>query len=450
MAGKQMKRCVLMTFPMFFQEISLIHSGLLEKILSKYTVVLLVPPEYQKKKGIEEFFKGKDVEVRIFPAQPLKESLPARMIKSMLYMKNRKRISGFLKRHYQAMDRGLRISKKIKRKIMILLSRLFSERLLEALLNRYFCLKECDELFAEYNPALLLTCHPGNFYCEGELLRSAKKMSLPAFAIDTTWDMLDSGWLPKFDKFFVWGGQMKTEALLRHNYREDSAIISGPLRFDFYKHKEFLIDKETFVRNLGLGPERKLVTIMASRAIEDEYFYVNLIRQILEWDVKGLTKKRIQIVLREKPDVDLAKYQVFQNNPLVALDRPFSINNPSSIIQREELINLMNLLKHSDIIISVYSTLVLEACYFDTPLITLNFDSSQWFVERDFVQYLLAGDGTWVVRNQEELLKAINGYLENPRLKQEGRRRMLNDLCAGGACDAADIIMKEIEDSLKD
>lgn len=438
-----------MTFPMFFQEISLIHSGLLEKIISKYRVVLLLPPEYHRKKGLEEFFKGEDIEIRTFPSQPLKKSLFERIIKSMLYMKNRKRISGFLKKHYEAMDRNLPISKKIKRKTMILLSRIFPEKLLEALLNRYFYLEECDGLFEEYTPVLLLTCHPGNFYCEGELFRSAKKMSVPAFAIDTTWDMLDSGWLPKFDKFFVWGERMMTEALLWHNYPKDSVIISGPLRFDFYKHKEFLIDKEAFLRNLGLDPERKLVTIMASRS-RDKYFYLNLIRNIIEWETKGLTKKSIQVVLREKPDIDLFKYNLFQNNPLVALDKPFSINDPSSIIQKEELISLMNLLKHSDIIISVYSTLLLEACYFDTPVITLNFDHSQWYVQRDFVQYLFAGVGTQVARNHQELLEAINGYLENPGLKQEGRRRILEDLCGGGTCNAADIIMQEIEMTLKD
>lgn len=435
---------------MFFQEISLVHSGLLEKILSKYRLVLLLPLGYHRKKGLEEFFKGRDVEVRVFPSEPLKENRFAGIIKYMLYMKNRKRISGFLKKHYEAMDRELMTSKKIKQNMVILLSHLFPERVLESALNRYFCLKDCDDLFAEYKPVLLATCHPGNFYCEGQLLRSAKKMSVPAFAIDTTWDMLDSGWLPKFDKFFVWGEQMMTQALAWHNYRNDSVIISGPLRFDFYKHKEFFIDKKTFVKNLGLDPERKLVTIMASRSAEDEYFYINLIRHILEWEAKGLTKKRIQVVLREKPDIDLFKYKIFRNNPLVALDRPFSINGPASIIKKEELANLMNLLKHSDIIISVYSTLVLEACYFDTPVITLNFDDSKWYVERDFVQYLFAGVGTWVARNCEELLEAINGYLENPRLKQEGRRRIRDELCGGGTCNAADIIMKEIAKTLKD
>lgn len=443
-----MKKNILMTFPMFFQELSLVHSGLLDNLLSKYKLVLLLPQEYHRKQGLEEFFKGKDVEIRVFPPRPLKDKRLACIIKYILSMQNRKRISDSIKKLYEAREGKLPITKQIKRKIVILLGLIFSERFLEALLNRYFCLKECDELFKEYKPALLATCHPGNIYCEGLLLRSAKKMSVPAFAIDTTWDMLDSRWLPKFDKFFVWGQQMKTNAIAWHNYLPDSVIISGPLRHDFYKHTEFLIDRSTFVENLGLDPERKLVTIMASRSI-DPSFYINLIRRILDWEANGLTKKRIQVILREKPDVDLAKYQVFQNNPLVTLDKPFAINDPDIIIKKEELISLMNLLKHSDMIISVYSTLLLEACYFDTPVVTLKFDDSQWYVERYFVQYLFSGRGPWVARNHQELLKAINGYLENPRLLQEGRRRMKDEFCGGGTCNAADIILAEITKTLR-
>lgn len=447
---KNRKRCILITFPMFYQEISLIHSGLLEMLLEKYRVVFLVPPDFRRREGLEKFCKGKDVEVRVFPDKPIPEKKLAGIARHLLTMKNRKRLTGYLKEKYAAEDRMLRPYKKLKRKIVTFLSFFFSEKLLEDVLNRFGSMEECDELLEEYKPVLFAACHPVGMYYETQILRSAKKRSIPAFAIDTTWDMLEAGWVPKFDRLFVWNRYMKTEAVERHNYPEDSVVVSGPLRSDFYRHKEFLKERKSFIEGLGLDPERKLVTIMASRRYDSNVnFYRDLVSYIVDLENRGLTKKRIQVALREKPDIDLSIYRVFQDNPLVALDKPFSIRNTDDIIKKEELISLMNLLAHSDMIISVSSTLMIEACYFDTPVITLAFDSLKRNIERDFIRHLLGVSGTWIVKDRGELAGAINGYLENPDFKQSERRDILDGLCGGGRCDGRNIIMREIEKSLK-
>jgi CDP-glycerol glycerophosphotransferase (TagB/SpsB family) len=95
---------------------------------------------------------------------------------------------------------------------------------------------------------------------------------------------------------------------------------------------------------------------------------------------------------------------------------------------------LANTLAHADIVISMYSTILIEAALFGKPLIAIGFDgakkrpywdSAERFFEWDHLREVKELNGVWIVRSREELARAINTYLTHPEHLAEGRARIV-------------------------
>ena len=97
---------------------------------------------------------------------------------------------------------------------------------------------------------------------------------------------------------------------------------------------------------------------------------------------------------------------------------------------------LANLLKHANVVIHSGGSLVLDAVTFNTPVIYIGFDGDlqlpevdRWIVryELEHIRPVIDSEGIWLVGNYDELDRAINGYLANPGLHDQGRKRIRGD-----------------------
>jgi hypothetical protein len=102
----------------------------------------------------------------------------------------------------------------------------------------------------------------------------------------------------------------------------------------------------------------------------------------------------------------------------------------------EDMSEKTSMMAHSDIFLTVYSTMVVEAAFQETPTIGIAIDSLTGWPGKYSVPMTEIGvwpthsrfrtsDGGQVADNPEALRVAINRYLQNPQVDREAQRSFL-------------------------
>lgn len=212
--------------------------------------------------------------------------------------------------------------------------------------------------------------------------------------------------------------------------------VVGLPHYDLYKDpKKFIKPKEEFFRELGLDPNKNLILLGGS----DFYYTEDKLPRIIDNFIEdGTIKQPTQVFFRPHPrslfsrteyDLDSLKHTILDGGK----------RGQTGFSDTDKLINLFY---YADIIISIASTLSIDAAVFKTPAITIAFDSpkaegqkklSYWEeVGRlhdtfDHYEKLVSTGGARTPKSKEELAKDINEYLENPSLDADGRQKILDN-----------------------
>lgn len=101
---------------------------------------------------------------------------------------------------------------------------------------------------------------------------------------------------------------------------------------------------------------------------------------------------------------------------------------------------LMNLIRWTDVMVNMGSTVSIEAAVFDRPVVNVGFNRpndsevpmhhriSYAFDHTTHHQYVERTGGTWRVSNESELIGAVKAYLANPALHREGRSKIVEEV----------------------
>ena len=99
---------------------------------------------------------------------------------------------------------------------------------------------------------------------------------------------------------------------------------------------------------------------------------------------------------------------------------------------------LASSLAHADVVITMYSTFLIEAAIFDRPIIAPAFDgkrersygdSAARFFAWDHLAAILPLGGIRLVKSKTEMTEAINDYFQNPSRDGEGRKKIIAQQC---------------------
>ncbi len=294
-----------------------------------------------------------------------------------------------------------------------------------------------DNYFTEIQPDLVYC--PSVIYDYNLLLREAKKKRIPTAGMITSWDNFYSKVLLRVwpDHLIVHTDGIKEQAMRCTGYPADRIVISGLPQYDDYFRKTGVIARDEFIRQIGGDPSKKLLVFAASgkSSISIDRALIELLSQgIREGDIH----QKAQILLRPYPryDVTPEKARAWENELnilVVPAMAHVGTSRDNWEFDRHAITLLLNTLAHADIVIALHTTFFIEAALFNRPLIAIGFDErnvSYWnsarrFFEWDHLRDLDALNGIWRVENRAELFGAINAYLENPALYEEGRKRIV-------------------------
>tara|TARA_B100001245_G_scaffold236156_1_gene225954 strand:- start:2010 stop:2570 length:561 start_codon:yes stop_codon:yes gene_type:complete len=168
-----------------------------------------------------------------------------------------------------------------------------------------------------------------------------------------------------------------------------------------------------------------------------------------------------QLLLRVHPRRNLSDFQDILNEPDVILQTP---GRQSDEFQDSGYIwestshdynVLSNTLNHADVMINVASTITIESCIFNTPVVNIGFDAGLKLdfnrsVVRHF-QYshyldIIDSGGVKIAKSQDDLFNFINRYLNNPDSEFEGRKKIVDNQCYYNDGKSSDRLLRYIID----
>ena len=284
-------------------------------------------------------------------------------------------------------------------------------------------------------------------------VRVCGEEGLPSCAAILSFDNLTTRpWIPMlFDSYLLWNRHNAEQ--LRRGYPEAAdrpVTIVGSPQFDFYWDKRYITDEAEWRKSLGLPGGRPVVLFGGgyfSCAPHEPQFLAHLDEAIERGQIPG----KPVVLFRRHPVDPMGRWEpILKQAKNVVHDDPWEFRNPilgHTNILDADIAKLASTLYHTVAHVNVASTLSLDGAIVDRPQIGPAYDESaggkyhqaafECYEQEHFLPILNSG-GLAVARSREALVTALGEAIRNPGEKQEGRKRIVREICTfdDGRCTA--------------
>ena len=310
-------------------------------------------------------------------------------------------------------------------------------RIIPRLFLKFFKERPFQSVFDRYPPQLVFVSHLYGWF-DTLLLAEAKRQGVRTMGMPAGWDHLDKYYLPfKVDRLLIQSEQMKQAAIKRQFYNPKAIEIVGHPYFDFIVDKKYLLSREEIFNFLGLPLDIKVILYISGSAYcPDE---PDIIETMLKWVDENKFRQDTYLVLRPylggrgaDREFDRKKFEKFREHPKVR----FWTREAWADLQNS--VYFINLMRHADAIITVYSTVFLEASVFNRPILAVAFDgykerpfsrSLRRFRIMEHFQSVIKTGAMRTAHNFEELFEILKKYFDDPKLDEKQRMLLQKEFC---------------------
>lgn len=332
----------------------------------------------------------------------------------------------------------------IKRCITYLLG---GSRIFHAFVRLLFLLRRPSpvmrELFLRERPDMLFSADV-QAELDFDAIAAAQKFSVKIVGMVRSWDNLTArgGLVPYIpEKLLVWNPFLLRQAVKIQHIPKKVLQVVGIPHYDWYVNEAIIKSREGFLRQFGIDPSQKVILFAgegkfhAPREVE----VLEILSEKLE-EGSIADSKNIALIFRPHPafSVDSANIKRLDN---VIFDEHISgytgEDRSSWEMGRDGIVHLVNSLYHADLVVTIASTMIIDAAAFNKPVISVAFDGKSeepyWdSVKRYYRDYthiieLSKAGGFKIVYTPEELIRSVNEYLQNPGLDKEGREKIFKE-----------------------
>lgn len=416
---------------------NILISGVLD-LLNAYNDLLIVilVPEY-KKDYFQKNFGGKNILVEgvsLYSASKSKRGLFFKRFAEVL-MPSKTR---FIKQRYKLHNDG-----NFFHFLFFLASNALGRSFFARKLIRYADLKFSPKgffycLFDKYKPDAVFSTDLHNEN-DVSLMQDARRKGIHVIGMFRSWDNPTQGVLRVFpDKLLAGSKAILDETLKMQGYPENQIITTGHPHYDKYL-KGPTKSKKEFFYDFGLDPKKPLIFFTP---LGDKFVKKNDIDQHA-MEVLG-AMRGIQVLVRFPPD-EAVTLKNFEKPANMVLHQPGVVFHQNKFedreLKKEDDESLINSIYWSDVVITGPTSIILDAAFFDKPVIAAHllaskrhyFDTVYCF-DFSHVAKALATGGVKYVKDKEEFARTINEYLSNPERDGVGREnvRQMWFSCADG------------------
>jgi hypothetical protein len=283
------------------------------------------------------------------------------------------------------------------------------------------------ELIEKYQPAAIIIANPVS--PENAAINYAKRRGIHTACLLESWDNLTiRGGLSSFpDQLFVWNEMMKKQATVDHRFPEERVTVTGVCSFDIYQ-KPGLIPSETEWRremNIKDGVPVLLYSTSSLSRSKDEY---GILEHILEARDQGQLPADLHLLVRIHPRDKIENYDRYLKMPGVTIQSAHAtVEGHESTYGR--ILMLSATMRYTTVIANIFSTMMLDAFAHGKPVVAVAFDATDRPEQRSVRRYLrdvhvkeiMEYDAMPVAYDREQLVEAINHFLQDPDWKKKER-----------------------------
>ncbi len=307
------------------------------------------------------------------------------------------------------------------------------------------------DLFERYQPSLVVASTPG-WRLDRYLLRQAVKRGVPTAAVIVGWDNPSSYSIPgaPVDWANCWSAIQKEELMLGSDWDAARVHVGGIPSYDGYFRKQWQMPRDEYFRLHKLDPNRKLLGYACSFiTFSPNYQNVAALARLV---AKDRLAEPAQLLIRLHPNHFMDEplyagereriFQLARELPHVHVVEPVPLGGELGYYSGEDMPEKTSMMAHSDVFLTVYSTMVVEAAIHDRPIVSVCFDAPGGWNQPGKFSLALSKIGDWpthrrfreagagkVAMNEAELREAIDCALRDPAAEQAARKAFIEREC---------------------
>jgi hypothetical protein len=335
--------------------------------------------------------------------------------------------------------------------LMILLLRNFSwaRKLLVRIQNR-FTPDIYSDLFDKHQPDLVIASTPG-WRMDRYLLRESARRGIPNMTVIVGWDNSSSYNVPGADVQWAtcWSQLQKDELVYGSDWKPEQVHIGGIPSYDGYFRKQWLMPREEYFKLHGLDPNRKLISYASSFVhFAPNFPNIEALAKLVSSDSLA---EPSQLLIRLHPSHFQDKPKIFAEERQRVFDlekkyshvhvvQPVALGGSLGYYGGEDMDEKSSMMAYSDVVVTVYSTMLVETAVHDTPMIAATIDVPGGWNKKGKFSLSLKEIGDWpthlrfrmakagrVTSNEAELRDALNMYLKDRTVDSKERRKFVED-----------------------
>ena len=334
-----------------------------------------------------------------------------------------------------------------------------SEQVAEKVLAALSPRKEALDMMSSLGPRLVIRPTTISETEDFELVQSAYKLGVPILMCEGSWDNFTSKgaiWPPP-QLVLVWGEYSRQQAEESHGLSDGVVEVTGPPHFDVYGDPAALASRGEWFALHDLDPSKRMILFGGTTVgkFSDESFVVKLLSR---WIDSG-TLPPSYIWYRAHPRTRVrAEQEGISSIPHVVVDpgvgEEDSLPQGNWSVHPMDAVQRANALNASDVLVSAFSTIIIEAALLGKPSVIVGFSDSDGparptiFPNLDFghVKYLLRSEWIRGTTDKEQLLACLHQFLSP---KSESQRDELRRFGLTIANCGDGMGRRRIEDSIQ-
>ncbi|MBT6061727.1 MAG: hypothetical protein HOG55_11095 [Anaerolineae bacterium] len=326
-----------------------------------------------------------------------------------------------------------------------------------------------DDLFEKYKPDLVIASTAG-WRVDRYMLREAVKNNVPSMAAIIGWDNPSSYAIPGafMDWATCWSEKQKEELVLGSDWDASHVHIGGIPSYDVYFRKTWLMPRDEYFKLHDLDPNRKLISYACSFVhFAPNYPNVEALAKMVD---SGQLDEDAQLLIRLHPSHFQDRPAIFaeERKQIHALEekydnvhvvRPVALGGSLGYYGGEDMDEKTSMMAYSDVFVTVYSTMVVEAAVHNRPIVAAVIDTPGGWNKPGKYSLALQKIGGWpthlrfreanaggVAKTAGELQDVVNAYLKDISLDREERKTFIEQEIsftdAGSGKRTAEFILK--------
>ena len=318
-------------------------------------------------------------------------------------------------------------------------------RLVQRLEDRVIPFDAHGDYYRRYKPTMTIVTSLG-FDQDTVVMREARRFGAEVVVLVKNWDVPTTrgigGVVP--DHVLVWNDIMRNEVVRYHDVPPDRVSITGVSQWDdYFRDDAPAPPKEAFLARYRLSDECR--TIYFAMTTPTHYKHnITLARMLLEAIRDGRIRHPAQLLVRLHPAYvlidgvlsDEARDELEglerEFGRLLALSRPTSeVHNGFTVPGESNDADLKEILTHSDVMVTVYSTQILEGAIFDLPIVNAGMFAFRdtglpvaTYETWDHIRQVLDREAVAYCYSMDEVVAAVNAALDDRARGRAARRRI--------------------------